>query len=78
MYDYDLSNFKSVALIFGNEEYGIPMNLVAEVSAYPRLFVPMSESIRSYNLSNTVALTVSELRRQQHTVMQNLKTPTSY
>ena len=66
LFDYRVACDKNIAVIFGNEEVVIPHDIRPAVQSIAKcIYVPMnSSSIRSYNLSNTVALTVSEIRRQ--------------
>jgi tRNA(Leu) C34 or U34 (ribose-2'-O)-methylase TrmL len=53
-----------VALMFGNEVQGIDFVPEEVVEAHARVFLPMGPGIRSYNLSNVVAVGVFEAVRQ--------------
>ncbi|MGI6203265.1 MAG: tRNA (uridine(34)/cytosine(34)/5-carboxymethylaminomethyluridine(34)-2'-O)-methyltransferase TrmL [Eubacteriales bacterium] len=56
---------KRVFLIFGKETRGLPEELLAE--RYDRCVrLPMRESLRSLNLSNSVAVAVYEVLRQRN------------
>ena len=54
----------SLALLFGNEVQGIDFLPDDVIAAHPRLFLPMGDGIRSYNLSNVVSVGVFEAIRQ--------------
>lgn len=64
--DFNYSNTKeNIYFIFGKESTGIPKEILKpHIDTCIR--VPMSENVRSLNLSNTVALTVYEALRQQN------------
>ena len=55
-----------VALVFGSEQRGLDGVSAHALSTLPRVFFPMSEHIRSYNLSTSVAMGLSEAARQLH------------
>ena len=56
-----------VALVFGNEVDGLSGLDQDARETLPAVYLPMEESvIRSYNLSNAVAMAVYEVHRQQH------------
>uniref|UniRef100_A0A7S2WFM3 tRNA/rRNA methyltransferase SpoU type domain-containing protein n=1 Tax=Rhizochromulina marina TaxID=1034831 RepID=A0A7S2WFM3_9STRA len=58
-----------VTLIFGSEHAGV-RDLPSEfLDKTPKLFLPMSENIRSFNLSNTAAVGLFELHRQWHSTL---------
>ncbi|MEC1743069.1 tRNA (uridine(34)/cytosine(34)/5-carboxymethylaminomethyluridine(34)-2'-O)-methyltransferase TrmL [Schinkia azotoformans] len=64
--DFDLSNIEEeIYFIFGKETTGLPKDLIA---AHPEncLRLPMTENVRSLNLSNTAAIIVYEALRQQN------------
>jgi tRNA (cytidine/uridine-2'-O-)-methyltransferase len=52
------------ALLFGPETRGLPMEILNSLDSDNRLRIPMAESSRSLNLSNTVAIAVYEAWRQ--------------
>ena len=51
--------------VFGRETAGLPPGVLSEFPATQRIRVPMLETSRSLNLSNTVAVVVYEAWRQQ-------------
>ncbi|SUM70417.1 (Fe-S)-binding protein [Staphylococcus saccharolyticus] len=63
--DFDFSNTKEdYYFIFGKETTGLP-DWVKEIYADTALRIPMSDKIRSLNLSNTAALLIYEALKQQ-------------
>lgn len=63
---YDQFKFESGdCLLFGPETRGLPHNVLEEFPEDRRLRIPMKESSRSLNLSNTVSIAVFEAWRQQ-------------
>lgn len=52
------------ALLFGPESRGLPMEVLASITADQRLRLPMLPQNRSLNLSNSVAIAVYEIWRQ--------------
>lgn len=62
---FDFSDIKSnIYLIFGKESTGIPKEILkGHLSRCMR--IPMNENIRALNLSNTVAIMIYEVLRQQ-------------
>lgn len=73
--DVDYSNFDEVFILFGKETKGLPENLLKE-NLNKTIRIPMRESLRSLNLSNSVAIIVYEVLRQQG--FENLESETSY
>ena len=64
--DFDFSKEDTdYYFIFGRETTGLP-DWVKDKYADTALRIPMSENIRSLNLSNTVALLIYEALRQQN------------
>ena len=62
---YDQFKFESGdCLLFGPETRGLPDNVLEEFTEDRRLRIPMKESSRSLNLSNTVSIAVFEAWRQ--------------
>jgi tRNA (cytidine/uridine-2'-O-)-methyltransferase len=55
---------EEVYLCFGRESVGLPEDLLKKNEEYS-LRMPMKEGLRSLNLSNTVAIAVYEVLRQQ-------------
>lgn len=66
LYDHKFPLDKNIALIFGSETNGIPDDVFSTISSTPGVYIPMQGGIRSYNLANSAALVISELRRQQY------------
>lgn len=59
----DVSYPEGVYLVFGCESVGLPRELIAE-NAERTLRIPMIESVRCLNLSNSVAIAAYEVLRQ--------------
>ena len=55
----------SLALMFGSETEGIDFVPDDVIEAHERLFLPMSDGIRSYNLACSAAVGVMEAVRQR-------------
>ena len=63
-FDFSNSN-ENIYFVFGKESTGIPKNILKpHIDTCIRL--PMSDNVRSLNLSNTVAIMVYEALRQQN------------
>ena len=64
--NFDFSNtFDNIYLVFGKESTGIPKSILKpHLDTCIRL--PMTDNVRSLNLSNTVAIMVYEVLRQQN------------
>jgi len=60
----DYSNLEEVFLLFGKETKGLPENLLKE-NLEKTIRIPMKNGLRSLNLSNSVAIVVYEVLRQQ-------------
>lgn len=66
-FNYDIN--EKIYLIFGKESTGIPKNILKEyINNCSR--IPMSENVRALNLSNSVAIAIYEVLRQNN--YQNL------
>ena len=52
-----------IGLIFGNEDKGLT-GIAEHMLAHPRVYLPMSPHIRSYNLANSVSMVLWEAHRQ--------------
>ena len=65
--DFDFSNAdnEDIYFIFGRETKGLPKEFREKYSEQA-LRIPMSENVRSLNLSNTAALVIYEALRQQN------------
>ncbi len=63
--EYDFSNLnKDIYLIFGRESTGIPKEILRD-NLDKCIRLPSNDKIRSLNLSNTVAIMIYEVLRQQ-------------
>ena len=63
-FDYSNKDNKNLYFVFGKETTGLPETFMREY--YDRnLRIPMSDNIRCYNLSNSVAMVLLEALRQQ-------------
>lgn len=64
--DFDYSNVEEdIFFIFGRETKGLPKELI-EANREHTLRIPMTEHIRSLNLSNTACMLIYEALRQQN------------
>lgn len=61
--DVDYSKFDEVFILFGKETKGLPEPLLLE-NIDNTIRIPMRETLRSLNLSNSVAIIVYEVLRQ--------------
>lgn len=61
--DVDFTKFDEVFILFGKETKGLPENILLE-HMENAIRIPMKETLRSLNLSNSVAIVVYELLRQ--------------
>lgn len=62
-FDYSNSN-ENIYLVFGKESTGIPKEILREDLEHC-MRIPMSKNVRALNLSNSVAIMVYEVLRQQ-------------
>lgn len=65
LYDEKFDKNQSVALIFGSETTGLPEDVRGTIGQDNWLRLPMLPDSRSLNLSNSVAITLFEVWRQQ-------------
>lgn len=63
--DVDFSNFDEVFVLFGKETKGLPESLLLD-NLDTAIRIPMRKDLRSLNLSNSVAIVVYELLRQDN------------
>lgn len=63
--DVDYSNLENVFLLFGKETKGLPEDLLKE-HLENTIRIPMRETLRSLNLSNSVAIVAYEVFRQNN------------
>lgn len=61
--DIDYSNMDEVFILFGKETKGLPEDLIQKYMD-KAIRIPMRDSLRSLNLSNSVAIIVYEVLRQ--------------
>ena len=62
--DVDYSKFDEVFILFGKETKGLPENLLVN-NLENTIRIPMKHTLRSLNLSNSVAIIVYEVLRQK-------------
>lgn len=62
--DVDYSNMNEVFLLFGKETKGLPEDLLKKYLD-KTIRIPMRETLRSLNLSNSVAIIAYEVERQR-------------
>lgn len=62
--DIDYSDLEDVFLLFGKETKGLPEELLQKY-INKTIRIPMKQEIRSLNLSNSVAIVIYEVLRQQ-------------
>ena len=65
LYDEDFTQLANIALVFGSETAGLPEPIRAAIGQDNWLRLPMLPASRSLNLSNSVAITLFEVWRQQ-------------
>ena len=63
--DVDYTNKEEIFILFGKETKGLPEDLLKE-NIDNTIRIPMRESLRSLNLSNSVAIIVYEVLRQNN------------
>ena len=73
--DVDYSKFDEVFVLFGKETKGLPEDLILK-HFENAVRIPMRETLRSLNLSNSVAIVVYELLRQDS--FKNLQELSTY
>ena len=73
--DIDYSKGKEVFILFGKETKGLPEDLLQE-QIEKTIRIPMKEHLRSLNLSNSVAIVVYEVLRQNN--FNNLEQTSEY
>lgn len=64
--DINYSNMKEVFLVFGKETKGLPEDILKKYLMTKTIRIPMLKSLRSLNLSNSVAIIVYEVLRQNN------------
>ena len=73
--DFNFSNFDEVFILFGKETKGLPEDIILK-HFENAIRIPMKETLRSLNLSNSVAIVVYELLRQDS--FKNLEEISTY
>ena len=73
--DVDFSNLDEVFILFGKETKGLPEDIILK-HFENAIRIPMKETLRSLNLSNSVAIVVYELLRQDS--FKNLEEISTY
>lgn len=63
--EIDYTQYDEIFLLFGKETKGLPENLI-EKNMEQAIRIPMKEGLRSLNLSNSVAIIVYEVLRQNN------------
>lgn len=63
--DVDYSKFDEVFVLFGKETKGLPESLLLD-NLDNTIRIPMRQTLRSLNLSNSVAIVVYEILRQKN------------
>lgn len=71
----DYTNKEEVYLLFGKETKGLPEDLIQE-NMENAIRIPMRETLRSLNLSNSVAIVAYEVLRQHE--FENLEEKSNY
>lgn len=62
--DFDYTNDENIYLIFGKESTGIPKEILKDDLDHC-IRIPMTDNVRALNLSNSVAVAIYEVLRQQ-------------
>lgn len=65
LYEQGFASVDNVALVFGSETAGLPDDIRADIGQANWLRLPMLPDSRSLNLSNSVAIALFEVWRQQ-------------
>ncbi len=73
--DINYSNFNTIFLLFGKETKGLPENLLIKYIDNA-IRIPMRKTLRSLNLSNSVAIVAYEVLRQNN--FYNLEETSNY
>ncbi len=73
--EVNYSNMEEVFLLFGKETKGLPEDLLQKYLS-KTIRIPMRETLRSLNLSNSVAIVVYEVLRQKQ--FENLEETSQY
>lgn len=74
--DINYSNMEEVFVLYGRETKGLPEWLLEKYLDKKTIRIPMLPTLRSLNLSNSVAIITYEILRQQN--FQNLQETSTY
>ena len=74
-YDTAIKNMDEIFILFGKETKGLPEDLLKQYID-KAIRIPMKEGLRSLNLSNSVAIVVYEVLRQNN--FNNLQQISNY
>lgn len=64
--DFDYSKMEEIFVLYGKETKGLPEELLAKYLDTKTIRIPMLPTLRSLNLSNSVAIITYEILRQQN------------
>lgn len=73
--DIDYTQYDEIFILFGKETKGLPEDLIKN-NMKQAIRIPMKEGLRSLNLSNSVAIIIYEVLRQNN--FNNLKQTSKY
>lgn len=74
--DIDYSGMKEIFILYGKETKGLPEWLLEKYLDTKTIRIPMLPTLRSLNLSNSVAIITYEILRQQN--FENLQGTSTY
>jgi len=74
--DIDYSGMKEIFILYGKETKGLPEWLLEKYLNTKTIRIPMLPTLRSLNLSNSVAIITYEILRQQN--FENLQGTSTY
>ena len=74
--DVDYSNMNEIFVLYGKETKGLPEWLLQKYLNTKTIRIPMFPTLRSLNLSNSVAIITYEILRQQN--FESLQEISSY
>ena len=64
--DIDYSNMEEIFILYGKETKGLPEDLLEKYLDTKTIRIPMLPTLRSLNLSNSVAIITYEILRQHN------------
>ena len=74
--DIDYSDMEEVFVLYGKETKGLPESLLEKYLNTKTIRIPMLPTLRSLNLSNSVAIITYEILRQKN--FQDLQETSTY